>query len=70
MEYSFYWVGLYEKYAQHNMPWLFQKDFLAPFWRMVDGIKALWPAGRQPEPGEHSAENGRSTLQIAILIYI
>ncbi|KIK08986.1 hypothetical protein K443DRAFT_672030 [Laccaria amethystina LaAM-08-1] len=26
-----YWLGIYEKYALHNMPWLFEQDYLAPF---------------------------------------
>ncbi|KAF8995233.1 hypothetical protein BDQ17DRAFT_1430493 [Cyathus striatus] len=31
-----YWMGIYEKYTLHNVPWLFEWDYMEGAWRALD----------------------------------
>ncbi|KAF9563949.1 hypothetical protein CPC08DRAFT_632125 [Agrocybe pediades] len=30
-----YWLGIYERHAAHNMPWMFEIDYAALLWRVI-----------------------------------
>ncbi|TFK31737.1 hypothetical protein BDQ12DRAFT_92627 [Crucibulum laeve] len=36
-----YWLGIYEKHALHNSPWLFEVDYLSMLWRLFGRSQRL-----------------------------
>jgi len=42
-----YWLGIYERHAMHNMPMMFEVDYLAALWRF---IKLIIGWNRRPAP--------------------
>ncbi|KDR80573.1 hypothetical protein GALMADRAFT_207602 [Galerina marginata CBS 339.88] len=39
-----YWLGIYERHAMHNMPLMFEVDYLALLWGFITG------SNRRPTP--------------------
>lgn len=47
-----YWLGIYEKYTVHTMPWMFERDYFSGVWSIISLLWALATAGARQSSRE------------------